>query len=132
MLSSQDDELLHILEDLQNESPVNNNPVSSDESRIRYHYSIWVTGCYLKMKSSFWKNDLDFVSIQRKVNEPELRHQFEEFRRQMRMKWYIQNEPSDNFIEIPAFRPKSSWKPTTGHLIWKCLLVVLNKNFLKL
>ena len=67
------------------------------------------------MKSSFWKNDLDFVSIQRKVNEPELRHKFEEFRRQMRMKWYIQNEPSDNFSEIPAFRPKSSWKSTTGH-----------------
>ena len=40
MLSSQDDELLHILEDLQNESPVNNNPVSSDESRIRYYFSI--------------------------------------------------------------------------------------------
>ena len=67
------------------------------------------------MKSSFWKNDLDFVSIQRKVNEPELRHKFEEFRRQMRMKWYIQNEPSDNFSEIPAFRPKSSWKSTTRH-----------------
>ena len=32
VFSTQDDELLRILEDLQNESPVNDNPVSSDES----------------------------------------------------------------------------------------------------
>ena len=33
-ISSQDDELLHILEDLQNEPHINDNHVSSDESEL--------------------------------------------------------------------------------------------------
>ena len=34
VISSQDDELLRVLEDFQNEPRVNDNSVSSDESRI--------------------------------------------------------------------------------------------------
>ena len=33
----------------------------------------------------------------------------------MRIKWNFRNEPSDNFSEAPAFRPKSNWKPLPGH-----------------
>ena len=33
----------------------------------------------------------------------------------MRIKWHFQNDPSYTLSEIPAFRPKSSWKPATGH-----------------
>ena len=45
---------------------------------------------------------LDFAPLQRKVNE-----------RKIRIKRLFWNEPSDS--EIPAFRPKSSWKPSTRH-----------------
>ena len=58
---------------------------------------------------------LDFASIQRKVNEPELRRDFEEFCRKMRIKWHLRNDLSENFSQIPAFRPKSAWTPPTGH-----------------
>ena len=55
---------------------------------------------------------LDFAPFQRKVNEPELR---KDFCRLMRIKWYFRNEISEGFSEVPAFSPKSSWKPPEGH-----------------
>ena len=58
---------------------------------------------------------LDFAPIQRKVNEPELRQDFENFCRRMRIKWHFRNEPTDNFSEKPAFFSKSSWQPPLGH-----------------
>ena len=33
----------------------------------------------------------------------------------MRIKWYFRNEISENFSEVPAISPKSSWKPRQGH-----------------
>ena len=33
----------------------------------------------------------------------------------MRIKWHFENEASENFSTIAAFRSKSSWKPATGH-----------------
>ena len=33
----------------------------------------------------------------------------------MRIKWYFQDEISKHFSEVPAFSPKSSWKPPQGH-----------------
>ena len=33
----------------------------------------------------------------------------------MRIKWYFRNEISENFSEVPAFSPKSYWKPPQGH-----------------
>ena len=33
----------------------------------------------------------------------------------MQIKWHFRNEPSENFGEIPSFRPKSSWKPPKGN-----------------
>ena len=44
---------------------------------------------------------LDFASIQRKINEPELRSDFEEFCRRVRVKWHFRNEPSPDFSNIP-------------------------------
>ena len=58
---------------------------------------------------------LDFVSFQRKVNESELRKEFEEFCSRMRTKWYFQDEISKYFSEVTAFSPNSSWKPPQGH-----------------
>ena len=58
---------------------------------------------------------LDFAAIQRKVNEPDHRRDFQNFCRRMRIKWHFRNEPSDNFSERSGFLPKSSWKPPLSH-----------------
>ena len=49
------------------------------------------------------------------MNEPELRRDFKEFCRHMRIKWHFRNEISENFSELPAFSPKSSWNPPQSH-----------------
>ena len=50
---------------------------------------------------------LDFAPIQRKINEPELRSDFEEFCRRVRVKWHFRNEPSPDFSNIPYVKSKS-------------------------
>ena len=60
---------------------------------------------------------LDYAPIQNKVNDPELRSDFEEFCSRMRLKWYFRNDPTLDFSEKPSFTPKLSWKPPTGTLI---------------
>ena len=40
---------------------------------------------------------LDFAPIQNKINEPELRTDFEEFCRRMRTRWHFRNEPTPEF-----------------------------------
>ena len=44
---------------------------------------------------------LDFVPIQNKINEPELRKDFEEFCRRMRIKWHFRNDVTLQFSERP-------------------------------
>ena len=58
---------------------------------------------------------LDFAPIQNKLNEPELRRDFKEFCRRMRLKWHFRNEPTPEFIDGPAFSPKPLWNPPAGH-----------------
>ena len=53
------------------------------------------------------KKGLDIALIQRKVNEPELKRDFNELCRWMRLKWHFQDEPQD-FNETPAFKLKST------------------------
>ena len=94
MLSSQDDELLRILEDLQNEKSVNNNPTCSDDTRISgYFCSDTVSNLSRRVLSEdeikFFKKGLDFAPTQNKVNEPELRKDFDELCRRMRIKWHF-------------------------------------------
>ena len=33
----------------------------------------------------------------------------------MRIKWHFRNEPTSDFSNIPAFAPKSAWKPPQDH-----------------
>ena len=54
---------------------------------------------------------LHFAPIQRKITEPELRSDFEEFFHQNRIKWYFSNKPTLDFSDKPAFHTKSSWNP---------------------
>ena len=51
---------------------------------------------------------LDYAPIQDKINDPELRREFENFCTQMRLKWFFRNEPTPSFSETPAFKTKSS------------------------
>ena len=74
---------------------------------------------------------LDFAPIQRKINEPELREDFEEFFRRMRVKWHFRNELSESFIKKPAFFPKSSWKPHEGHPNLEVFLIQIENKLFK-
>ena len=78
------------------------------------------------------EKDLDYAPIQRKINEPELKSDFEEFCRRMRIKWHFRNEPSENFSEIPSFRPKSSWKPPKGNPNLEMFLSKVEQDLFKL
>ena len=102
VFSSQDDELLRILEDLPKDKPLHCNPNCSEESRIKgYFCSDTVFNLSRRVLSEdeikVLEKGLDFAPIQRKVNEPELRKDFEEFCRKMRIKWHFRNELSENF-----------------------------------
>ena len=57
---------------------------------------------------------LDFAPIQRKINEPGLRSDFEEFCRRVQVKWHFRNEPSPDFSNIPYVKSKSKWNPLKG------------------
>ena len=62
---------------------------------------------------------LDFAPIQIKIIEPELRSDFGEFCRRMRIKWHFRSEPTLDFSENPLFHTKSSRNPPKGdpHLL---------------
>ena len=62
---------------------------------------------------SVLEKGLEFVPTPNMINEADLRREFDTFRRKSRYKWYFKDEPSKDFSEIPAFRPKSicTWKP---------------------
>ena len=67
---------------------------------------------------------LDFAPIQKKLNESELRSDFNEFCRRMHLKWHFRDE-SENFSKIPVFNPKSRWLPPQGH---PCLEIFLSQD----
>ena len=52
------------------------------------------------------EKSLDFAPIQKKINEPDLRSNFNEFCRRMRLKWHFRHEP-ESFSEVSVFNPKS-------------------------
>ena len=73
---------------------------------------------------------LDFAPVQASINETQLRNDFGEFCRRMRLKWHFRNEPSENFSETPAFKPKSTWKPPNGHACLEVFLSQVEKELL--
>ena len=70
---------------------------------------------------------LDFPPVQKTLNEPELREDFQEFCHRMRCKWHFRNEVSETISEIPAFPPKSSWLPPKSHASLEIFLSQLEK-----
>ena len=71
---------------------------------------------------------IDFSPIQKSLNEPVLRKDFEEFSRRMRCKWHFRNKVFENFGETPSFRRKSVWKPPKGHASLEVFLSLLEKK----
>ena len=71
---------------------------------------------------------LDFAPIQRSINEPELRKDFEDFSRRMRIRWNFRDQLSEDFSDKSAFRPKSNWKPPPGHPDLELFLSQLEKE----
>ena len=144
-LDNQDFEFLNILEDLlkssddfekpveraegkTNDSIQNKTSIITDESRLSgYFCSETVFNLSNRVLSDaeirVLEKGLDYAPIQRKINEPELRDDFNDFCTRMRLKWHFRDEP-DTFSETPAFRPKSTWVPPKGH---PCLEVFLSQ-----
>ena len=60
-----------------------------------------------KIKLKVLEKGLDFAPIQKKINESELRKNFEEFCRRMRIKCHFRNDVTPQFSEILIFPPKS-------------------------
>ena len=130
-LSLQDEDLVNILEELQNRTEVSGNNITENTSsnRLKGHFcSDTIFNLSHRVLSDaeikILEKGLDFAPIQRKINEPELRKDFEEFCHRMRIKWHFRNEPTSDFSNIPAFAPISTWKPPKGHTN---LEVVLSK-----
>ena len=95
LLSTQDMEVLEILEELENNANANftgcEHKYNTDDSRMKgYFCSDTVFNLSNKVLTEdeikVLEKGLDFVPIQRKVNEPELRQDFENFYRRMRIK----------------------------------------------
>ena len=116
-------ELLEILEELQNSNEIISSDSSCDvipDKRLKGYFCSDTVFCLSgrvlsESEIKILEKGLDFLPFQRKVNEPELRRDFEEFCRSMRIKWHFRNETSEDFSEVPAFSPKSSWPPHQGH-----------------
>ena len=72
---------------------------------------------------SVLEKGLGFVPTPNMTNEADLRRDFNDFRRKMRCKWYFKDELSEEFSEIPAFKPKFTWKPPASD---PCVELVLS------
>ena len=74
------------------------------------------------------EKELDFAPIQKSINEPELRKDFEDFSRRMRFRWKFRDQLSEDFSDKPLFHLKSNWKPPPGHLRLELFLSQLEKE----
>ena len=118
---TQDRKLLDILEELGNVEKAKEHHVNvTSLGHLRGHFcsdAIFNLSHRVLLsdaKIKVLEKGLAFVPIQRNINEPGLREDFEEFCCQMRVKWHFRNEPSDTFSNKPAFSPISNWKPPEG------------------
>ena len=76
---------------------------------------------YAKIK--ILEKELDFAPIQRKINEPKHKHDFNEFCRRMRSKWYFRVEAQE-ITETTAFLTKTTQNLFSGH---PCLEMFLSQ-----
>ena len=91
--SSQDKDLVNILEELQNRTEVSRDNIteitSSNRLKVHFYLDIIFNLSHRVLSDAGTKileKGLGFAPIQRKINEPELRKGFQEFCRRMRIK----------------------------------------------
>ena len=131
--SSQDEEIISVLEELQRKLP--SKASNNDNDRIAgYFCSDTVFNLSEKVLTDIGINvlekGLDYAHIQNKINEPEFREDFEEFCEKKRLKWHFRNESIPYFKETPVFAPKSTLKPPKGHPNLEFFLGQMKKNSL--
>ena len=80
------------------------------------------------MEIKILEKGLNYAPIQNKINKPELRKDFEDFARQMRLKWYLRNELISSLSERPSFTSKSSCKPIKGNPSLELFLSQIDKE----
>ena len=128
-VSDMDEELLSVLINLQNAEPdtqheIGNPIVKSeglstkvtvtDEGRLQGFFCSKTVfnlreSVLSEIEIQVLEKGLDFTPIQKSINEPELRKDFEDLSRRMRIRWNFRDQPSEDFSDKPAFCPKSKW-----------------------
>ena len=105
----------------------NHAPASSERIKS-YFFSDTVFTLSSKVLSqtetSVLEKGLGFVPTPNMINEANLRPDFNDFSRTTKYRWHFTDEPCEEFSEIPAFSPKSTWKPPAGD---PCVELFLNK-----
>ena len=120
-LDSGDEELVNILHDLHKSQGViaEKSPKSVNGRMKGYFYSKTVFNLSRKILTEtemrVLEKGLGFAPTPTKINEGDLKRDFNEFFRKMRCKWYFRNESTENFSEKPAFNVKCNWNPPNGH-----------------
>ena len=74
----------------------NKTPVTTGESRSSGYFcseTVFSLSNRVLSDAKIRILELDYTPIQRKINEPELRHDLNNFCRSMRFKWYFHDEP---------------------------------------
>ena len=92
---------MSILKKLENKNNISN--INSKSRLTGYFCSNTVFNLSRKVLSDteikILEKSLDYTPIKNKVNEPELRQEFDEFSRKMLLKWYFRNEATTDFRE---------------------------------
>ena len=134
--SIQDKELVSILEDLQNIDFTSHNN-STERSRLKGYFCLEIVFNLVKKvltaaEIKVPEKGLDYAPIQSKVNEPELRSDFEKISWRIRLKWCFHNDPTPDFSKMPSFTPKSSSQPPIEHINFEAFLSELEKQIFKI
>ena len=120
---AEDEEMLQILEELHSSnretSVMGISSITADENRLTgYFCSDTIFNLSNRVLTDIeikvLEKGLDFALIQRKINDLELRSDFGEICRTMRIKWHFLNEPTLDFSKKLSFHTKSSWNPPKG------------------
>ena len=135
-LDSGDEELVNILHDLRKSQGVivEKSPKSANGRLKGCFCSKTVFNLSRKVLTEteilVLEKGLGFAPTHTRINESDLKRDFNEFSRKMRCKWYFKNEPTENLSEKPAFNVKSNWNPPNGHPALEIFLSKLqNKVF---
>ena len=132
LFSTEDKEILSILEELEETANVS----AISKTRLSgYFCSDTIFNLSRRVLTEteikILEKGLDYAPIQNKINELELKQDFEEFCRKIHLKWHFRNEPTPEFSTMPAFNPKSTWKPPNGSPSLEIFLSQVEKDFVK-